>query len=383
MGLRFGRHRRRRACILKVTRITAWQVDLPLAEGSFHWSGGTLDAFDSTVVRVDTDEGISGWGEVSPLGPAYLPSYAEGARTGIRHLAPYLIGEVATDLTPLNLKMDSVLRGHPYAKSPIDMACWDILGKAAGLPLSTLMGGTSGDSIRLYRAISQDTADVMAEKVREYQAQGYQRFQLKLGGDPEVDLERVGAIASVLRKGDTLIADANRGWLMHEAARIVAALRDLDVYIEQPCSTYEECLSIRRRTALPFILDESMDSLGVLIRGYSDSAMDMINIKISKFGGLTRAMHIRDVCAELGIGMIIEDSCGGDLATAAVTHLAQSTPEELRFSSTDLNGYVTRSYDDDAPTRQGGQISAPLRPGLGVEPNAEQFGPPVIEVGEA
>lgn len=364
---------------LRITTITTWQVDLPLVEGSFNWSGGVLDAFDSTVVRLETDEGITGWGEVSPLGPAYLPAYAEGARTGIRHLAPFLLGEDPTKLTSLNSKMDAVLRGHPYAKSAIDLACWDILGKVAGIPVSTLMGGTSGDSILLYRAISQDTPDVMTQRVREYQSQGYRRFQLKLGSRPETDIERVGAITAALREGDTLIADANRGWLMHEAARVVAALADFDVYVEQPCATYEECLSIRRRTDLPFILDESIDSLGVLIRGFNDAAMDMINIKISKFGGLTKAKKIRDVCADLGIGMIIEDSCGGDLATAAVTHLAHSTPERLRFSSTDLNGYVTRSYSDDAPVRVGGEISAPVGPGLGFEPNAEDFGQPVAE----
>lgn len=367
---------------MKITRISAWRVDLPIREGSFTYAGGKLDAFDSTVVRVETDEGITGWGEVCPLGPAYLPSYAEGVRTGIRELAPHLLGQIATDLTPLNLHMDAALKGHPYVKSAVDMACWDILGKAAGLPVCTLLGGRDGDSVAIYRAISQDSAEAMAARVSGYRSQGYRRFQLKVGGKPEEDIERILTATAVLEAGDALIADANTGWLMHEAARVVRAVRDVDVYIEQPCGSYEECLSIRRRTNLPFILDETIDGLGPLLRGYADSAMDVVNIKISKFGGLTRAMQARDLCVGMGLAMIIEDSSGGDLATAAVAHLAHSTPEKYRFTSTDLNGYVTRSYADGAPVGDNGRLVASHAPGLGVEPRLDDLGAPIAEIGQ-
>ena len=109
---------------MKIRRIQTFQVDLPLVEGSYRWSGGkSVDVFDSTVVRIETDEGITGHGEVCPLGPAYLPAYAEGARTGIAFLAPQLIGEDPCELLLLNQKMDECLKGHPYVKSAIDIAC--------------------------------------------------------------------------------------------------------------------------------------------------------------------------------------------------------------------------------------------------------------------
>ena len=92
-----------------------------------------------------------------------------------------------------------------------------------------------------------------------------------------------------------MVADANTGWTRHEAARVVAAVDDLDVYIEQPCLTYEESVSIRRRTGLPFVLDEVIDGPGVLVRGIAEDAMDVINLKISKVGGLTRARLMRDL----------------------------------------------------------------------------------------
>lgn len=365
---------------MKITRISVWQVDLPLGEGSFVWSGGVLDSFDSTLVRIDTDEGITGWGESCPLGPTYLPAYAEGVRSGIAHIGPYLIGETATNLTAVNLRMDAVLKGHPYVKSPLDIACWDILGRSTGMPVSTLLGGSDVTLIPLYRAVSQDTPEEMARRVGEYRSEGYSRFQLKVGGEPDEDIQRIFLVAEVLGPGETLIADANGGWLMHQAARVAAAIPDLDVYLEQPCAGWDECLSIRRRTSLPFILDESIDGVDALLRGHADSAMDLVNIKISKLGGLTRAARARDLAVEMGLGLIIEDTCGGDIATAAVAHLAQSTPEQSLFGSTDLNGYVTRAFADGAPKRVGGLLTASDAPGLGVEPRLEDLGRPFLEV---
>ena len=185
--------------------------------------------------------------------------------------------------------MDAALKGHPYVKSGIDMACWDILGKVTGQPVCVLLGGRYGDDFGLYRAISQESPEAMADRVAGYRAEGYQRFQLKVGGDPAVDIDRIRAVAAQLQPGDRLIADANTGWLMHDAMRVVKAVRDVDVYIEQPCLSYEECLSIRRHTDHPFVLDEVIDSLDVLLRGHADRAMDVVNLKISKFGGLTPA----------------------------------------------------------------------------------------------
>jgi L-alanine-DL-glutamate epimerase-like enolase superfamily enzyme len=365
---------------MKITRISVWQVDLPLQEGVFTWSGGELGAFDSTLVRIDTDGDVTGWGESCPLGPTYLPAYAEGVRSGIAHIAPYLLGETATNVTALNLKMDSILRGHPYVKSALDMACWDILGKTSGLSVSTLLGGGDATSIPLYRAISKDTAERMAARVTDYRSDGYSRFQLKVGGEPDVDIQRILSVVEVLGPGETLIADANGGWLQHQASRVAGALQGLDVYLEQPCRGWDQCLSIRRRTRLPFILDESIDGVDALLRGHADTAMDMVNIKISKLGGLTRAARARDLSVEMGFGLIVEDTCGGDIATAAVTHLAQSTPERHLFASTDLNGYVTRGLADGAPMRDGGEITASNAPGLGVQPRLEELGRPLMEI---
>lgn len=366
---------------MRITRIAAWQVDLPLHEGSYKWSGGkSVAVFDSTVVAVETDAGITGYGEVCPLGPAYLPAYAAGVRAGLKELAPKLIGEDPTQLGKLNRVMDAALKGHPYVKSGVDVACWDILGKVSGLPVCVLLGGRYGDDFHLYRAISQESPDEMAAKVTGYRAEGYRRFQLKVGGDPDTDIQRIKTVSAVLKPGDRLIADANTGWLQHEAMRVVHAVLDVDVYIEQPCLTYEECLAVRRNTDHPFVLDEVIDGIDMLMRGHADGAMDVVNLKISKLGGLTKTKQLRDLCVSLGIGMTLEDSWGGDIVTAAIAHLAHSTPTEFLFSSTDFNSYGPRSIADGAPQRKNGRLAAPLAPGLGIVPKFAEFGPPAVDV---
>jgi len=367
---------------MHITRIFAHRVELPLHEGSYKWSGGkSVSVFDSTIVGVETDAGFVGWGEVCPLGPFYLPAYAEGVRAGLRELGPHLLGSDPCQLSKLNHQMDAALKGHPYVKSGIDMACWDIFGKAARLPVSTLMGGRFGDSVRLYRAISQESPEEMARKVAGYRGEGYTRFQLKVGGDPDTDIERIRVVRAMLAPGDRLVADANTGWTLHEAMRVVRAVRDIDVYIEQPCLTYEECLSVRRHTDHPFVLDENVDSLDMLLRAKADLAMDVVNLKISKLGGLTRTKQARDLCVSMGIAMTLEDSWGGDITTAAIAHLAHSTPEAFRFTATDFNSYVTVSTAQGAPKRANGFMAASRLPGLGIEPRLDVLGKRVVDVG--
>jgi cis-L-3-hydroxyproline dehydratase len=365
----------------KITRIEAFQVDLPLREGRYTFSGGNfVEVFDSTIVAVHTDAGITGYGESCPLGPVYLPAYAEGVRAGIAKIAPTLIGAEPAALSLVNARMDGALRGHPYAKSALDVACWDILGKLTGQPITTLLGGRYGDSYPLYRAISQESPQQMAAKVALYRSEGYTKFQLKVGGDPDTDIERIREVRNLLPEGEVLVADANTGWTQHQALRVADAVRNLDVYIEQPCASYEECLVVRRHTNRPFILDEIMDSVATVVRGAAEHAMDVINLKISKVGGLTRARQIRDLCVSLGIALTIEDTWGSDIATAAIAHMAHSTPPGLLFSSTDFNSYGTVSTAEGAPQRAHGRLAAPDGPGLGIQPRPEVLRKPILSI---
>lgn len=362
---------------MKITKISIYQVNLPMKEGSYSWSTQTFSAFDSTVVIVETDSGLTGVGETCPLGPSYLPAYAEGARTGLTKIAPDLIGHNPLALECINDRMDELLKGHPYVKSAIDMACWDILGKYTGLPVYELLGGMRQEKVKLFKVISRQDVDSMAIKIREYQDQGFFQFQMKVGAGADDDIERIIKVSAELRPGSVLGADANTGWRQHEAIRVVKAVRDIDVYIEQPCLSYEECLAVRQHCDNPMILDECIDSIGVLMRGYQDNAMDVINLKINRVGGLTKARQFRDLCIMMGITMTIEDSWGGDIATAAIAHLAHSLPKEFHFQSSAFHEYTNVQIAKGGPIIRDGYMEMSDHPGLGVEPNMAVLGDPV------
>jgi L-alanine-DL-glutamate epimerase-like enolase superfamily enzyme len=128
------------------------------------------------------------------------------------------------------------------------------------------------------------------------------------------------------------------------------------------------------------VLDENIDDLGNLLRAKADLAMDVVNLKISKLGGLTKIKQARDLCVSMGIAMTLEDSWGGDVATAAIAHLAQSTPPEFLFTTTDFNSYVTVSTADGAPQRRQGRMAASKSPGLGIVPKMKVLGEPVVTI---
>lgn len=132
----------------------------------------------------------------------------------------------------------------------------------------------------------------MALAVLRYKDEGYTKFQLKLGGNPEEDIQRLRLSRDVLDPTDVLVGDANTGWLSHEAIRIGNAVKDLDVYMEQPCVTYEECLKVRQHTNLPFVLDENIDDVKMVMKAHNDCAADVVNLKISKLGGLTKTKQV-------------------------------------------------------------------------------------------
>jgi L-alanine-DL-glutamate epimerase-like enolase superfamily enzyme len=309
-----------------------------------------------------------------------MDAFAEGVPAGIKELAPSLIGQDPTRIRAINHVMDSALGGHNYVKSPLDIACWDILGKATGTSVATLLGGRWVEEYPLYRAISQGPPEQMAASVAHYRSEGYRKFQLKVGGDPDVDVGRVRSVLSVLKPGDVLVADANTGWLAHQAIRVVNQLVGTDVYIEAPCVTYEECLVVRRHTTLPMVLDELITGVTPFLRAYRDGAMDVINIKISRVGGISKAVQLRNLCESLGIVMTIEDSWGGDITTATIAHLAGSTRPEFLFTSTDFNSYIDVSLAPDAPRRREGRLAVPSKPGLGISVDENALGDPILTV---
>ena len=162
--------------------------------------------------------------------------------------------------------------------------------------------------------------------------------------------------------------------------RVVSAVSDVALYIEQPCESYEECRVVRDHATHPMILDECMDSLQAVLRGHADRAMDAINLKISRMGGLTRSRLIRDLCVSLGIVLTIEDTWGSEIGDAAIAHLAHSTPAGFHFQSSAFHEYTTRPIASGGPQIADGKMAMSRAPGLGVTPDWDLLGAPIVTI---
>jgi L-alanine-DL-glutamate epimerase-like enolase superfamily enzyme len=361
---------------MKIKRIKVYQANMKVARGGYAVSQGrVVREVDDTIVLVETDAGITGIGESCPMGTDYLPAFPGGVRAGLEVIGPDLIGVDPREIALINQIMDTVLLGHPYIKNGIDMACWDILGKAANVPLYKLLGGLLNEGPRARIGLSAAPAEEMAEMLAERQAQGYNHFSAKVGDDPDDDIERLGQITAALKPGQTIVADANRGWTVHAALRVCQGISHVNnVYIEQPCDTYEECLLVRRAAPQPMILDECLDTIPSFMRAWGDKAMDCVNIKTGRHGGITKTRQLRDLCTTLGMAVYIQDVWGSSISASAIAHLAASTPAKLFLGIWDPLGWNESDVATGGPEMRQGRYYASDRPGLGVEPMMDVLG---------
>ena len=367
---------------MKISRIDVYHFAYTIPGGSITLSGGRkVTSEHSTLVKISTDEGLVGWGEECPFSPTYMVAFPEGARAGIQLMGPALIGADPRQIEDVYARMDSVLYGHAYAKSPIDIACWDLLGQATGLPVSDLLGGTVQPRFPLYYVVGVDQPEKMRANAERLLQQGFRRFQVKVGsGHWHEDVKRARACLEVLRDQEVVICDANAYWKQHEAAQFIAALEDEPIYLEQPCRTLEECLAIRRRTARPMILDETLTDLDALFAAQSARAMDCAMLKLSRFGGISRIRLARDVCRQWGLSVTMEDSGGGDIVTAAMAHLSASTPAKGLLNGMLIGMLVNEHIAEGAPEPDKGWAEVSRRPGLGITVDEKALGKPLFSI---
>ncbi len=360
---------------MKITRITLWHVPLTSHETYYMADGKTCDTVESVVLRIDTDTGLSGWGEVCPI-PHYLPAYARGVAPAVRELAPVLLGADPIGPEAVMTKLDAHLQGHRYAKSAIDIALWDLTAQAANLPLYALLGGRQMADMPLYHSITCVAPDEMAQMAKQAYATGMRQFQVKLGasGDWQTDVERLTKVREAVGAGPLVYGDWNCGASKLMATRVGRAVAHLDVMLEQPCATIEDCTAVGRATGLPMKQDETAHDTASLLKAYKHGCMDAVALKLSKFGGLTPTRRARDLCIHLGAQMCIEDTWGSDVTTAALLHLAASTPASGLMNTCDLSGYVAPRLDPNGPVRANGRIAPPTGVGLGVSPDADALG---------
>ncbi len=364
---------------MKIDRISVFQLELPLHQ-PYRLSGGrlTFERLDSTIVRIDTDDGAVGWGEACPWGVSYLPGHGRGVRAAIEELAPALLGRDPRQLDAVNRTMDITLPGHLYAKAGIDIACWDILGQVAGLPICELLGARYPDPVPIASSVSTGSPDEMLDDVRRFRELGYRVHSCKVGADVEADIARIRLLAEHEQPGETIFYDANRAWLTREAITVLGHIPPVTSWFEQPCETLSEIAHVRRHVAQPIGVDEGLHTFDDLMRIHTEGIAEIVNIKINRVGGLTKARRMRDHCLAAGITMLIMDTGGTVVSDTAVAHLAQSIPSPSCLGVWSCQEMVGVDPAPGSGTRNvDGCFTAPPAPGLGVAPDVALLGPAV------
>ncbi|WP_160003390.1 mandelate racemase/muconate lactonizing enzyme family protein [Rhizobium sp. 18055] len=367
---------------MKIIGLDVFRYKVGYAHGTYIMSGDRVAATeDGTVVRVRTDEGIDGWGEITTLGKVYLPTFPEGIRTALKDLGEALLGVDPANIGKVNRVMNATLMGQEFAKSPIDIACWDILGKSLDRPISALIGGVINERFPIYEAVPLDTPEAMGEFIRSRRANGINRFQLKVGNNPFDDIARTRASVEAGDGKTIIVADSNGGWSLAAAKLAIQGMAGLAVYVEQPCRSTADCILAHRGSGLPLVLDESIVNNDEVFRAKYEANAVSINLKFGKLGGLTNVVKARDLLQDLNMAVSVEDMWGGDIITAATSHVAATTRPESLLMTPFFNDWTDGHLANYTPRSSEGFGSAPTGAGLGIDVDLARLGAPLFSVG--
>ncbi|MEM9343286.1 MAG: mandelate racemase/muconate lactonizing enzyme family protein [Pseudomonadota bacterium] len=368
---------------MKITQLSVYQTDLPL-EHPYWLSGGRLkfEVLDATLVKVETDSGLVGWGEGTPWGHTYVPAHGPGIRAGLQTMAPFLLGLDPRKVLEVERAMDLALPGHLYAKSPVDMACWDIIGQAVGLPIADAMGGGSRTPRRIASSVGAKTIEDTRAVIQRYRDRGYVAHSVKIGGDVERDIARIRDVEGLRREGEIILYDVNRGWTRQQALRVMSATEDLSVMFEQPCETLADIAAISGKHAAPVSVDEALVTLQDATRIAREDIAEVFGIKLNRVGGLTKAARMRDVALAHGIDMFVMATGGSVLADAEALHLAATIPDANCHAVWACQDMITVDIAGGrGPRNRDGHLHLPEAPGLGVHPDEDALGDPVAVYG--
>ena len=347
-------------------------ADIPVRR-PHHMSFTTLTAVNFVFVRIETRGGLVGWGEAACLGgPTWSEESAESiAATLERYVVPWLIGRDATRLEALRLEMARRVQGNPFARAAVEMALWDLNGRALGVPVHRLLGGRVRDRVPLSWSLAVGDADAELAEARALVARGHRIFKIKTAAHPVAeDVARVRAIREAVGSAVKLRVDANQGWDRPSALRAIRAMEPFDLdFVEQPVPRWDldGLAEIARSVSVPVMADEAcgspQDALAIVRRG----GVSILALKLTKSAGLAPTMAIARIAEAAGLGCYVGCMIETSLGTAAYLHAALAAPPvtwgcEL-FGPLLLTGDVVRE-----PVRYAdGCILALDGPGLGVE----------------
>jgi 4-hydroxyproline betaine 2-epimerase len=367
---------------MKLAAINVYEVDLPVV-GTYKMSMSAITHLTSVVVELVTDQGLVGYGEVCPLGSTYQPQHVLGAKAAIEEMAPKLIGLDPTRIVQLNRAMAAALDGHRYAKAAIDIAAWDLAGKRYDRRLCDLLGGTTSETVPTYYAVAVASPEEQARIAREKQREGFRRIQIKIGGrDIKEDIEALHYVQEALAPGMRIAADGNRGLTGRDTIFLSQRCRDIPMILEQPCSALDEIANIKSQLCHPVYLDEVTEDVNTVVRAISGRLAEGFGMKVTRIGGISAMLTIRDLCEARNLPHTVDDNWGGDIIAAACVHIGATVAPRLFEGAWIASPYIEHHYDpENGPRIENGQIRIPTGPGLGITPDLSRFGEPKLSIG--
>ena len=373
---------------MKITKVKIDRLAVPLIH-PYHLSNeyGIYSTATPVLVSLYTDEGIVGYGECDPW-PLFTGDSSEVSALILeKHLAPMLLGADPTNINELHRRMDAIIRNQHLTKSAVDMAAYDIWGKATNMPVHQLLGGKRRDTMRCMWSIGGSTPEESAADVLEAKALGYDGCMIKIGGpDYKLDAARTCAVREAVGKDYPLIVDANQGWDVDTAIRYWKQIRNCDIlFFEQPVQSWDVdgMAKVRRAIDIPLSADESVMTLQNAKALVKADAADVFSIKVTKNGGIQPAKAICEYADANGIQVFFNSMIEEGITQAASLQIGATcsnivtTIGHAYFSPNRLNSDICSYHTFIHPEQ--GLVEIPNGPGLGIEPDEQAIAKYLVE----
>ncbi len=365
---------------MTIDRIQAFHVTVPLATPYvLSKQYGTVRDAHAVIVELSTDDGLVGYGEANPMPPFTEETWGGVFAAIEHHLAPYLLGTDPAEIGRINRELDQMLAGNLLTKGALDVALWDLAGKALGVPVHRLLGGKLRSEIPLLWPFGSGTPQEDVERIAEKVEQGFGTFMIKMGALPIVtEIARVQAIAEAFGDAIRFNVDANQGWDLPQSLEFMDGTKGIAIdFVEQPLPRNQQLWgfeALRPRATHPLSADEGVQTLSDAAELGSRHLVDVLSLKISKNGGLSRAWKVGTLAEAFGLKCLVNSMIELGVSQAAALHLAATLPNLLPgghcfMSTLRLADDVT----DFASRIERAVARVPTRPGLGIEIDSEKL----------
>ena len=355
---------------MRINRVESLIVDLPFKRPFVVWRG-SIPSKRHVFVSIETDTGLTGWGEASPF-LYYAPETADDVHRFIRDaMGSLLLGKDPRDLR-MSMGTFEMFDGHLFAKAAIETALWDLLAQAAGLPLFRLLGGAVRSSVPVTVVLHADTPEAMAGEAEDWVGRGFTSLKIKIGFGLDTDEAMVAAVRERVGAGPLIRVDAEEHYTMKEALALGHRLERFSIeLISQPVprDDWTGMRDLRERLSVPVLADEGIHSPADVVQVVRTRAADQINIKVLKSGGLLAAMDMAAICRANHLPVLIGSMIESGIGSLGAAHLAITLPGIL---STELCGPLLFAHDGlthPLAIREGAIWLDADAPGLGNTPD--------------